>query len=201
MPLDTSERLAAALLQAETSNSDQDWQAVDQLAIELSKKCNASVNELRVLVGHAIRRLGGHPGELPDPGPASETWMEHIFTSIIKSMADVEAVHQGRIDPLRLHSIGDGSKMVSISEAWAETLGYNPKDIIGRPTTEFMTDESKRAATEIWLPQFWETGTVSGARYDYLTKDGKRVPIELSASAERDKSGRITRSLAIISLR
>ena len=79
-----------------------------------------------------------------------------------------------------------------------EVLGYERSEAIGRKSVEFLTEESRRDAEEVALPEFWKRGAARDIPYQFVRKDGEIVDILLSAITERDKDGNAYRTLAVL---
>jgi len=99
--------------------------------------------------------------------------------------------------PAMLHSIDSMGRILSVSNYWLNTLGYDTDEVINRKSTEFLTEESRRFAQEVVLPEFFRTGHCFEVPYQYVKKSGEVLDILLSAIAEKDDKGNVTRSLAV----
>ncbi|NET39112.1 MAG: PAS domain S-box protein, partial [Cyanothece sp. SIO1E1] len=99
--------------------------------------------------------------------------------------------------PVMLHSIDPNGNLISVSNYWLEKLGYTREEVIGRRSTEFLTQESQRHAQEI-LPAYFKTGKCTDVAYQMVTKAGEILDVLLSATAEWNASGQISRSLAVM---
>ena len=75
--------------------------------------------------------------------------------------------------PAMLHSIDSDGCLISVSNYWLDTLGYTREEVINRRTTEFLTDESKRYAQDIVLPEFFKTGHCQNIPYQFVKKNGE----------------------------
>ncbi len=100
--------------------------------------------------------------------------------------------------PAMLHSIDASGRLVSVSDYWTEVMGYSREEVIGRPITDFMVEESKRHAEAVAIPRFLEVGFCKDVAYRFRKKSGEEIDVLLSATAERDAEGRILRSLAVL---
>jgi diguanylate cyclase (GGDEF)-like protein/PAS domain S-box-containing protein len=100
--------------------------------------------------------------------------------------------------PVMLHSIDAEGRLVSVSDRWLERFGYDAAEVIGHKSTEFLSEESRRYANEVVLPEFFRTGECVDVAYQMVAKDGALVDVLLSATAERGDSGRVVRSLAVL---
>jgi len=102
------------------------------------------------------------------------------------------------LTPAMLHSIDRKGHLLSVSEEWLRKMGYTREEVIGRKSIEFLTEESGRYATEVILPEYFLTGICTDVPYQMVTKDGQVMDVLLSATAERDASDTVIRSLAVI---
>ena len=100
--------------------------------------------------------------------------------------------------PVMLHSINRTGELLSVSDLWLQTFGYERSEVIGRKSTEFLTAESQQYAEEVVLPDFFKTGVCTDAPYQMVCKDGDIRELLLSATADWDESGSFVRSLAVL---
>jgi PAS domain S-box-containing protein len=100
--------------------------------------------------------------------------------------------------PALLHSIDSSSRLVSVSKYWTEVLGYTREEVEGRSITEFMSEASRRHAEAVVIPEFLRSGFCKQVPYQFRKKNGEPIDVLLSATAERDDDGQITRSLAVL---
>ena len=100
--------------------------------------------------------------------------------------------------PVMLHSIDAEGRLLSVSDRWLQRLGYSADEVLGRPSTQFLTEESQRYARQVVLPEFFATGACEDIPYQMIARDGSVVDVLLSATSERDSSGIVTRSLAVL---
>jgi PAS domain S-box-containing protein len=96
-----------------------------------------------------------------------------------------------------LHSIDNRGRIEEVSDRWLRTLGYSWHEVIGRPSTDFLSPESARYASEVVLPMFFKTGACD-VEYDMRRKDGVLIPVRLRGVAVRNDSGAFLRSIAVI---
>jgi PAS domain S-box-containing protein len=100
--------------------------------------------------------------------------------------------------PAMLHSIDTHGCLVSVSEEWLRALGYDRNEVIGKPSAEFLTDESREYARTEVLPEFFRTGVCRDIPYRFVKKNGEIIDVLLSATSERDAKGEVVRSLAVL---
>lgn len=100
--------------------------------------------------------------------------------------------------PFMFHSIDKNGVIINVSKEWLKVLGYTRSEVIGRPSTDFLTKEAKIYAEKKILPRFFKTGQCKNVHYQFIKKDGSIVEILLSATAQTDKDGNFLNSLAFL---
>ncbi|OHC61623.1 MAG: hypothetical protein A2040_10875 [Rhodocyclales bacterium GWA2_65_19] len=100
--------------------------------------------------------------------------------------------------PAIMHSINAEGRLVGVSDLWLSTFGYASDEVIGRKSSDFLTEASRRYAIEVVLPEFFRTGSCVDVPYQFVAKDGRILDVLLSAFGERDADNRIVRSLAVM---
>lgn len=138
--------------------------------------------------------------------PVSETDLRSTIETVLhKHRADkrvIESEERYRSlytrTPAMLHSIDMEGRLVSVSDRWLEVMGYERDEVIGRRSTEFLTEESRRKAEDVILPKFYLEGFLKDASYQFVKKNGEIIEVLLSATAEYDSEGRFVRSLAVL---
>ncbi len=100
--------------------------------------------------------------------------------------------------PVMLHSIDAEGKLLEVSDKWLSELGYSRDEVIGRSSTDFLSEESKKTAIQEALPDFYEKGYVENFPYQFVKKNGEKKDVLLSAIAETDDEGKFQRSIAIL---
>ena len=100
--------------------------------------------------------------------------------------------------PAMLYSIDRKGKLVNVSDYWLSVMGYSREEVIGKKSTDFLTEESRTYATEVVLPEFMESGSCYNVEYQYVKKNGQIIDCILSAISEKDDQGNMLRSMAAI---
>jgi diguanylate cyclase (GGDEF)-like protein/PAS domain S-box-containing protein len=100
--------------------------------------------------------------------------------------------------PAMLHSIDETGLILSVSDAWLAKLGYTRDEALGRPSTEFLTAESRELAIREVLPQFFRDGRMENIQYRMLKKSGEVVDVLISAVLTDDPFGKGRVSLAVV---
>jgi len=99
--------------------------------------------------------------------------------------------------PAMLHSIDPDGNLISVSNHWLASLGYQRSDVIGKKLTNFFTEDSRKYAEESAIPHFFKKGILKDIPYQFVKKDGTIIDILLSAIGVRDDKGDLIRSLAV----
>lgn len=99
--------------------------------------------------------------------------------------------------PVMLHSIDAQGRLLAVSDYWLKVMGYRKDEVIGRLSTDFLTEASKRYAKETILPNFFKTRTIDNVEYQFVRKDGSEFSGLMSAVLQSDQDGRPLRSLAV----
>lgn len=95
--------------------------------------------------------------------------------------------------PVMMHSIDDNGILVKVNKLWLTTFGYKPEEVLGRKSTEFLTDESRAQALAVTLSLFRETGRAHSIAYSFVHKNGRVIDVLLDAVTSYDLKGeRIT---------
>lgn len=100
--------------------------------------------------------------------------------------------------PVMMHSIDKFGKLISVSNFWLDHLGYERNEVLGKKTIDFLTEESRKYAFEVVLPEFNRLGWCKDIQYQFVKKSGEVIDTLLSATSERDKNGEVLRSMAVI---
>ena len=147
-----------------------------------------------------------HAERMPREGDAQASVWSGFLRDVTEQRAADQALRESRRryrnlydnTPVMLHSIDREGRLVSVSHYWLSRMGYTREEVLGRPVSDFMTEDSARRAREQVWPEFFRTGSVKDMAYELVTKAGEIIETLVSATAERDEEGRVTRSLAVL---
>ena len=186
-----------ALAKALRSNKEDDWSTVDRQLIQMQRLCGSSLGSIRVLIEKIVERLGHDPTAPSISGDPSEVYVENGLLAVHKRLSG-QLLHGCFGQIISVSDISDANevKMVAVSDAWCETLGYQPDEVIGRNVKELM---SKKSADN--LPRIYRTLVENGVYHNEIieavSKTGKVIPIRACSVAGRDSQGRIVHSVAV----
>jgi PAS domain S-box-containing protein len=102
------------------------------------------------------------------------------------------------VTPAMLHSIDEKGLLISVSDAWLAKLGYTRDEVLGRPSSDFLTVESREYAVRNVLPKFFRSGRCDNVQYQMVCKDGSVIDVLLSAVLESGSHGHGRMSRAVI---
>ncbi len=88
--------------------------------------------------------------------------------------------------------------IVAWNKSAEQLLGYKADEIMGKPVTMVIPEEMAQQELGHCVTLLNADGSFSGYESVRLTKDGKRIPVELSAVAIRDRSQKIVNYASII---
>jgi PAS domain S-box-containing protein len=91
-----------------------------------------------------------------------------------------------------------GGKITEVNEAALRMYGTDEKrDLVGRSAFEFIVPEEQSQAF-VEMAETLEKGYIKDRRYHAITKNGSRVPVEMSAALMTDRKGKPTGFVGII---
>ncbi len=99
--------------------------------------------------------------------------------------------------PVMLHSIDNKGKIMDVSDFWLEEMGFKREEVLGKSSTDFLTEESRKIALNDNLPVFFKKGRLKNVPYQFVKKNGEIIDTLLSAISEKDEEGNVKRSLAV----
>jgi two-component system, LuxR family, sensor kinase FixL len=97
--------------------------------------------------------------------------------------------------PAALHSLDAQGRIVAVTDRWLGLLGYDRADVIGRPASDFMTEESVRVIRDQAWPRLIAEGELRDIDVRFVAKSREPVDVQLSAHLERDVAGAPQRSV------
>lgn len=97
--------------------------------------------------------------------------------------------------PDMYHSVDKNGIIIECNETEAKMLGYRKEEIIGKPISHFMTEESKKAQAE-FFPNIDKYSFVQIER-DFVRKDGSVFTAALNVFVEVDEKGNFVRTKTI----
>jgi two-component system cell cycle sensor histidine kinase/response regulator CckA len=118
-----------------------------------------------------------------------------IEDDLIKSAEEVHDLYNNA--PCGYHSLDKDGLIVRMNDTEISWLGYSREEIIGKPFTNFLSDEGRRIFN-LTFPRFKEQGTVKEVAYDMVRKDRSTFPILINATAVKDEAGNFVMSRSMV---
>ncbi|MGN6528175.1 MAG: PAS domain-containing protein [Burkholderiaceae bacterium] len=100
--------------------------------------------------------------------------------------------------PAILHSVGPDGRILDVSDRWLALMGYERDEVVGRLSSDFLSEASQRRARQVVLPEFFRTGRCDRVEYQFVHRDGHLIDVLLTARLERDDQGNPLRSAAVL---
>ncbi|MCS7163858.1 MAG: PAS domain S-box protein [Thermodesulfovibrio sp.] len=97
--------------------------------------------------------------------------------------------------PDMYHSVDKNGIIIECNETEAKMLGYKKEEIIGKPITYFMTEESKKAQAEFFSNI--EKYSFVQVERDFVRKDGSVFTASLNVYVEVDEKGNFVKTRTI----
>ncbi len=97
--------------------------------------------------------------------------------------------------PDMYHSVDKNGIIIECNETEAKMLGYKKEEIIGKPITYFMTEESKKAQAE-FFPNIEKYNFIQVER-DFIRKDGSVFTASLNVYVEVNEKGNFIKTKTI----
>jgi PAS domain S-box-containing protein len=99
--------------------------------------------------------------------------------------------------PCGYHSLDAEGTFVQINDTELAMLGYRREEVLGKKFPELLAPESL-LIFEQNFPQFKERGWVQDLRFQLVCKDGRLLPVSLSATAIKDAAGNYYASRSVV---
>ena len=93
------------------------------------------------------------------------------------------------------HGVGT---ITDVNKHWLKALGYERSEVLGRLSTDFLTEESRRYGLEVRAAEFARTGLAREVGYQMVKKNGDLIDVLMSAVAQRNEHGKATKALAFV---
>ncbi|MBI1939375.1 MAG: PAS domain S-box protein [Ignavibacteriales bacterium] len=166
----------------------------------LNKRVEVSVHDEVGMVAHSfnemLEKLHFAYDELENLNKTLEKRVLKRTEALLQSEERYKSLYNNT--PVMLHSIDNEGRLISVSEFWLKNTGYKREEVIGRKSVDFLTPQSKEYAENVILPEFFRTGFCSDVNYQMVKKNGEIIDISLSATSEKESTGKIIRSLAVL---
>jgi PAS domain S-box-containing protein len=118
------------------------------------------------------------------------------YQAMRAAAAEIEDLYQNA--PCGYHSLDADGVVIRINDTGLAMIGHSRGQVVGRMRyADFLTPES-RARYEKLFPQFKVRGFMREVELDVVRKDLTVMPVQVSATAIRDASGRFLASRTVV---
>ncbi len=100
-----------------------------------------------------------------------------------------------RSTPAMLHTLDGDGLIVTVTDHWLQKLGYRRKQVIGRPISDFYSDNDRRRFPEGELRERISRGDFNNVERQMVTRRGELLDLVQSSITHRDAEGRVDRML------
>jgi PAS domain S-box-containing protein len=97
--------------------------------------------------------------------------------------------------PDLFYRVNTEGKIVDCNDTAIKTLGYARNELIGMPLLDIYAEESKPNA-EKYFKEWQKTGKLRNKKLKIVTKDGRKMDIELNANTIYDPNGNVVSSIS-----
>ena len=100
-----------------------------------------------------------------------------------------------RATPALLHTVDGDGNLVTVTDHWLQKFGYRREQVIGRPITDFFTEEERQRYTGGKLRELLLRGDFNNEERRMMTRDGRVLDLLVSAISHRDANGEVGQML------
>ena len=135
------------------------------------------------------------------------THLEDLVAERTRQLVDASRLAEARATevadlydnaPCGYHSLDTTGLFLRINDTELSWLGYRREEVVGRMRFSDLLDERGRAAFKQNFPQFLANGYLYDREYELYGKDGRAIPVLISATASRNESGAIMTSRSVV---
>lgn len=190
------ESVIEALDRALVDQTVEAWDRLDNAAYVEVCKGHFSSEKLRDLFELALRRRGYDP---EDEAAHEFRWIDALIAKSLHHMEHCASMRaQFSAFQGMMHSIDRSGRLIAVTQPWLDLLGYKMVEVLGRLSSDFLTESSRKIAKDEVLPRFWAEGFIRDHPYQMITARGAVLDVTFSAICARDEMGRPTNSICII---
>ncbi len=120
------------------------------------------------------------------------TERKHAEQALHDSSAEIRDLYNNA--PCGYHSVDSEGTFVEMNDTELSWLGYSRTDVIGRMKISHVLAEDSRKLFEWHFAQFKRRGEIRGLELDLIRKDGRAMPVIMSATGVYDAGGNFVKS-------
>jgi rsbT co-antagonist protein RsbR len=148
------------------------------------------------LVEDVIARFESVSANLIDAAVAGH---ERDAANAASALAKLEARYREiyQRTPAMMHSLDVERRITAVSDRWLDTLEYTASEVLGRRSSDFFTEESRRRVVEMEGAGVRVGAELFGLPWQLAKKSGRIIDVRSSSVVERDERGDITQILTV----
>ena len=100
--------------------------------------------------------------------------------------------------PAMMHYLNEAGNIIDVNKKWLDNLGYTKAEVVGKKSSDFITETCKNYAEKEVIPQIFSKGFIVDAPYDFIKKNGERLPTRKSAFLYQDQLTKENYSISVI---
>ena len=100
--------------------------------------------------------------------------------------------------PALLHATDPQGRLLSVSNAWLQRLGYARADVLGQPWATLLTPASQALDRDTALPALARSGRCDDLAIQVLAASGQVLDMRLSVIQDLGPDGRVLRHMAVL---
>ncbi len=90
--------------------------------------------------------------------------------------------------PVGYQSLDEKGNILAINDTWANTMGYQKEEVVGRNFSDFLLPDQKKSFLETF-PCFKEAGQMTGNEFNLLCKSGSLRRLSFSGKTVKNSDG------------
>jgi diguanylate cyclase (GGDEF)-like protein/PAS domain S-box-containing protein len=100
--------------------------------------------------------------------------------------------------PVKLHAMDNQGRLIFVSKAWLDALGYEAESVIGRDFFDLLIGDDIPALKTAHFRRLNESGEIKGTDYLLRHASGKAIEVSLTEVIQRDHNGQWSETFAVL---
>lgn len=125
--------------------------------------------------------------------------MDNEIESFQDQNNDEERIYRAMYNniPLLIHSSDLQGRIVSVNDYWLRVLGYTAAEVVGTPSTMYLTETSRKQATAL-LPELLANGMITNIEAQAVTKTGAIIDVLVGSNLIYSADGHAVRLITTL---
>ncbi len=100
--------------------------------------------------------------------------------------------------PCGYHSLDEEGRIIRMNQTELNWLGYSRDELVGKVKFADLLDEESRLLFNKKFPEFIKKGYINSLSFQFICKNGRKIPILVNANAIYDESGKYIMSRSTV---